>query len=356
MASSTQILITGASGYVSLHAIKLGLEKGYKIRTTTRSESRKAEILSSLTSNGITSEQSESIDFRILDFLSEEGWKEALLGVEVVLHTSSPFPLDSNGIEEEDLMRPSLEGTERLLKLIKENDNIKKLIYLSSISAVYQGNPFKNGTVFDERNWTDLDGRKPVLPFVRAKTLTEKLVWEFDDEQKNQIEVSSVCPVGILGPAIRFPNESNTCSIIRQLLEGAMSALPDLSFGIVDVRDVVSLIYSIIEKPTSITQERRRYIASSGETLTLADISKVLKTELPEHETSKVPTRVAPSFIIKGLSKVNPSLKAIVPELGEKKEFDNEKAKKEFGWEPKSREEAIVSCARELIDRGGAQV
>lgn len=369
--SKPLILVTGGTGYVSLHTIKQGLENGYRIRTTCRSESRKSLITSSLLSSGLSSDLVSSIDIRIADFLSDQGWKESLENVDIILHTATPFPLagrEITALSEEEMIEPSLEGTRRILNLLKDGENhqVKKLIFLSSISCVYLGNPFPQGKTFTEKDWTDLDGKKPTIPFVKAKTLTEKLIWEFDQEQKSKnggsggeklIEISTVLPTGILGEFLRYPNENNTGSIIKQMLEGALPSLLDLTFGVIDVRDLVSLIYFIAQRSPSpspsTTSDQNRYIATSGQTLTLSEISKLLKDELPTEQTSKIPTRVAPSFLVKGLAKLNPSLKAIVPELGEKKEFDGSKAKKEFPeWNPRSREEAILSCARQLIENG----
>jgi nucleoside-diphosphate-sugar epimerase len=48
----------------------------------------------------------------------------------------------------------------------------------------------------------------------------------------------------------------------------------------------------------------------------------------------------------------DPGLKQIAPELNKTKRASGEKARRLLGWEPRSREDAIVATAASLIELG----
>ncbi|MEO0591628.1 MAG: NAD-dependent epimerase/dehydratase family protein, partial [Pseudomonadota bacterium] len=66
----TKVFVTGASGFIAKHILRELLEKGYEVRASVRSETRKAEIEQLFPDAGI--------EFAFLDLGKDEGWSEAL--------------------------------------------------------------------------------------------------------------------------------------------------------------------------------------------------------------------------------------------------------------------------------------
>jgi hypothetical protein len=66
----------------------------------------------------------------------------------------------------------------------------------------------------------------------------------------------------------------------------------------------------------------------------------------------RVPTRGVPSFLVRLLSRFDPSMRQIVGELDRRSEFSAEKAKRLLEWSPRPVEETIVDCAQSLIRQG----
>lgn len=133
------------------------------------------------------------------------------------------------------------------------------------------------------------------------------------------------------------------------MLQGKLLAIPDISWGLVDVRDVASLHLLATTKPEAKVQ-RYSCVTGTGESVTFAEIGGILRAGLGS-KASKAPTKTMPNVLVKIISNVMLQLKTITLELGKRNGHSNEKAKS-LGWRPRPKEEAIVSCGQALIDAG----
>jgi dihydroflavonol-4-reductase len=124
-----------------------------------------------------------------------------------------------------------------------------------------------------------------------------------------------------------------------------MKAIPKISFGIVDVRDVADLH---IRAMTSSAANDQRFLASSGDPLTLHDIALLLKQKLGE-KAKQVSTKVLPNWVVQIAALFNPAAKDLVPQLNRIKNSNNEKANKLLGWSPRSPEEAILASVESIL-------
>ena len=127
-----------------------------------------------------------------------------------------------------------------------------------------------------------------------------------------------------------------------------MPACSKLSFGVVDVRDVADLHIRAMTNPAA---KGERFLAVAGEVTSIVEIAKLLKARLGE-AAKRVPTRQLPNWVLRLAALRDPSLKLILPELGNVKRISNAKAKRVLGWAPRSNEEAIVATAESLVRLG----
>jgi nucleoside-diphosphate-sugar epimerase len=153
-----------------------------------------------------------------------------------------------------------------------------------------------------------------------------------------------VNPVGVFGPVLG-PDYSTSILLVQRLMDGAVPGCPKLSFGVVDVRDVVDLHLRAMTHPAA---KGERFLAVAGEFLWMRDIAQVLKERMGA-DARRVPTRELPNWMVRLASLRDPAIKLILPELGKRKNATNQKARQLLGWTPRSNEEAITSTAESLV-------
>jgi dihydroflavonol-4-reductase len=228
--------------------------------------------------------------------------------------------------DENEMILPAVEGTLRVLRASR-NGGVKRVVITSSFAAV--GYSHKDpDTLITEESWTDPNDRT-LSAYLKSKTLAERAAWDFIKREGGELQLSVVNPVGIFGPLLG-PNLSGGHELLKQLLDGSMKAIPNINFGIVDVRDVADLH---LRAMTSEQANGQRFLAVAGRVLSLHDIALMLKQKLGDQARS-VTTRVLPDFLVRIAALFNPAAKNIVPQLGRIKNATNEKAKTLLGWTP----------------------
>ena len=110
------------------------LNQGYNVRASVRSLSKSGEVRSAVHPHLFDSSNLDSrLTFVELDLEKDSGWEIALKGADVLMHTASPFPLTSPK-DENDLIRPAVEGTLRALRAAK-NAGVKPIIGIEAYVA-----------------------------------------------------------------------------------------------------------------------------------------------------------------------------------------------------------------------------
>ena len=301
------VLMTGGTGFIGLHCLQQLLDKGYKVRTTIRSESRKQEVLEAMKKH---SSNCENLEFYIADLLKDDGWKEAVEGSKYVLHVASPFFLGEP--ENEDVfIKPAVEGTLRVLKACADAD-VQKVVLTSSFAAVGYGHP-REKQVYTEEDWSSVDGE--ISAYAKSKTLAEKAAWEFVEnlEESKKFDLTVINPVAVTGPMLTSDIGSSNDFLLK-LISGSMPACPKIHMGYIDVRDVAKAhIFSMTEEKTN----GERIIVSENE-MFFAEVGKTLN----EAGFKKSPTKELPNFLVKIMSFFVGELKTLLSALDRKGDID----------------------------------
>jgi nucleoside-diphosphate-sugar epimerase len=340
------VLVTGGSGFIGAHCILQLLNAGYRVRTTVRSLKREPEVRAMLQQGGISDPEFLSADrlsFVAADLESDAGWPEAAAGCQYVLHVASPFP---SGVpkHEDELIIPAREGALRVLRASRDA-GVKRVVLTSSFAAIGYGQPPQQAP-FNETNWTNPDA-EDLSAYVKSKTLAERAAWDFIAREGGSLELSVINPVGVFGPALG-PDYSTSILIVQRMMDGAIPGVPNLSFGVVDVRDVASLHLSAMTNPAA---QGERFLAVAGDFVSMLDIAKILKSRMGE-AAHRVPTHQLPDLMVRMASLADPAIKLILPELGKHKNATNEKARRILNWTPRSTEDSIVATTESLLQLG----
>ena len=335
------VLVTGGSGFIGSYCILALLAGGHRVRTSVRNLKREADVRALLKQGG--AEPGDRLSFYAADLESDPGWREAVIDCDYVLHVASPFPATAPK-DENELIVPAREGALRVLRAARDA-GVKRVVLTSSFAAIGYGHTPQQRP-FDETDWTDPNG-SGVYPYVKSKTLGERAAWDFIAAEGRGLELSVVNPVAVLGPVLA-PDYSTSIMVVQRLMDGAMPGCPQLTFGVVDVRDVADLHIRAMTDPAA---KGERFLAVAGDFLSMRDIALVLKRRLGA-AARRVPTRQLPNWLVRIAALTDPTVRQFLPELGKPKNATNAKAKRVLGWAPRSNEEAIASTAESLMQLG----
>jgi dihydroflavonol-4-reductase len=338
-----RVLVTGGSGFVGAHCTATLLEAGYDVRATVRSPARAADVRAQLAVAGID-EPDERLTFAIADLTADTGWDEAVEGCRYVLHVASPFPTRQPK-DPDELIVPARDGALRVLRAARDA-GVERVVQTSSFAAIGYGHP-PTERAFTEEDWTELDSGRPVSPYARSKTIAERAAWTFVEREGGALQLATVNPVGILGPVLG-PDVSSSIELIRLVRDGRLPRLPDVWFGIVDVRDVAALHVLAMTRPEAAGQ---RFLAIAGEVMSAPQVARFIRGRLGEDAGRRVPTKVMPEWMLRVAAPLSRTVRDALPDIGVRRRATSEKARTLLGWEPRSRETALAATVDTLPAR-----
>ena len=336
----TRVLLTGANGYIGRHILLQLLNQGYQVRASVRSLDKTGEIIESLRDHVKDAALIDSnLSFVKLSLDSDVGWNDAMAGIDVLIHSASPVPLVMP-VNEEELIRPAVDGTIRAFKAAK-NAGVKRVILTSSNAAVFGRDLPPGATEFDETMWTDVNHPIGRAAYRRSKTLAERAAWDFVKNEASEIALTTINPTLVIG--VPLDNKfGSSMATIDQLIRGTKRMLPDLRVGIVDVKDVARMHVDAIKIDAT---KGERILASTGN-LSLVEIAKIIKTNNPN---IKVITRRAPTWLLRFIAIFKKEQRPGLLLVGRPNLISNTKARSLFTFNFIPPEVSIIESAKFLI-------
>lgn len=254
------LTLPGGSGFIAAHILKMLLAKGHNVITTVRTSGKAKNIHEAYPELGTDRLRTELVP----DIAVENAFDEVVKipGIEVVLHTASPFHFRATD-PIKDYIEPAVIGTTGILKGIKKfAPQVRRVVVTSSFAAILDDKLVADpSTVFSEESWNpveieDIKGDNRV-GYLASKKLAEKAAWDFVRDEKPNFDLVTVCPPMVYGPVVHHLeglaaiNTSNARIVDAATgvwrAEGKIPAPGVLNW--VDVRDVALAHVLTLEKP-----------------------------------------------------------------------------------------------------------
>lgn len=337
-----KVLISGASGFIASHTIEILLDQGYEIVGTVRDPNNpeKTKHLTSLPG------AAERLTLVAADLNDEAPFDNYTHDVDYVLHMASPYIVNVED-PQRDLVTPAINGTETMLKACAKNPKIKRVVVTSSLAAITD-EP-NSDHVFSESDWNEKSSLTR-NPYFYSKTLAEKAAWNFVNDQKPAFDLVTINPVMVIGPAKTSDmNESN--KVLADMLNGGYPAIIDLTWGIVDVRDVAKAHVLAITSPNA----KGRYLCSA-DTLAMRNAAKILREN--GYANKKLPKMGLDNGFGTALMKLGSYTQPkgvasyLRSHIGRALRLDNSKIQSELGLEFRPVKQSVLDAAADMQQWG----
>jgi nucleoside-diphosphate-sugar epimerase len=156
---------------------------------------------------------------------------------------------------------------------------------------------------------------------------------------------TTILPGAVFGP-IRSTSTVGSVGIVARMLRGQMRGAPKIGLEIVDVRDLADVHLRAMTSPAAAGQ---RFLAT-GEFMWMKDVGQVLHDRLGV-DGKNAPTRELPNIVVRFAARLlDPTLRAVTPSLGRRARHSTDKARQVLDWTPRPAADAVLECARSLIE------
>jgi len=213
----SEVLVTGATGFVGGNLVEALLKKGYSVACLARSTSDTRYL--------------RNMPVRLIagDLENSAKWKDAIGGIETVFHCAALI----KAANREEFFRANQLGTRRLLEALSEgNPSLRHFIHLSSLAAAGPSSP--------DRRLLETDKPNPISWYGESKLESEHEVLKYTDSFR----------VAILRPSTVYgPRDRGTLLLFRMVKMGCLCTPGRFRrrFSLIHVNDLTDAIIRAAE-------------------------------------------------------------------------------------------------------------
>jgi len=306
------VLVTGATGLVGSHLVRLLVERGEQVRVTTRARSRPDNLA------GV------DVDRVTADVLDRRSVRRALRGVERVYHVAG---LTSLRATRDESFRVNVDGT-RIVLQEALRAGVQRAVHVSSVAAI---GPAPRGSTADEKQPFSAGGLD--VPYVHAKR---------EAESEALRAAAAGLPVVIANPAHVFGAGDlyrSSTELVLRFLRRQIPAYVDGALNVVDAEDVARGLVLCAERG----QVGERYILGNRNfTLDrlLADLGRISGVAPPSVKL-RLPAALALAAAFEAMPGRPPITQVEVRAAAQWWAFRSGRARRELGWKPSHHEDTL---------------
>ena len=240
-----QVLVTGASGHIGAHVMRLLRDAGHEVRALLRTNSDRRGL------NGLDYEEA------IGDVMDAEAVAAAVEGVDAVIHLAAVYRTTAR--DEAEIIAPAMSGARNLMDACRQH-GVRRVVYTSSMASV--GFSFDPDALLSGKDWN----HDPHNHYYIAKTRSEQQAQAL--AQEYGIELVVLCPAVVLGPLDFRITPSN--QLVADWLNGKTQTYRG-GLNLVDVRDVAQAHVNALTRG----EPGGRYVVG-GENISVAAVGEML--------------------------------------------------------------------------------
>ena len=339
------VLVTGGSGYVAGWIIKYLLEAGITVRATVRDAGLPDKVAHL---NDLAETLPGKLRLFAADLLKPGAFDQAMQGCELVMHTASPFTLNKTKDPQAAFIQPALKGTRNVLAAVNAASTVKRVVLTSSVAAIFGDfADFEtiDGEAYTEEHWNTTSSETH-QPYNYSKTIAEKEAWKISRDQ-DRWDLVTINPSMVFGPSLTKNTVSGSVSLMKQFGDGTTRfGVPDLTMGVVDVRDVAQAHIQAGFTP----EASGRHIVSAGE-IELIEIGRILRNHFGNRYP--FPKKISPKFVVSLVAPLLGMTRAFVNKnVGYKVRFDNSYSLKDLNLSYRPMKETVIAHFQQLVDDG----
>jgi dihydroflavonol-4-reductase len=213
MGEGSNVLLTGASGFIGSAVARALVEEGFSVRALVRSGSRRDHLVAL------------GVDIVEGSINATESVSAALASRRYLVHVAADYRLWAR--DPKEILAANVEGT-RVVMQAARNAGVERVVYTSSVATV---EPRPDGSAADESAFMPEAAASGA--YQRSKVMAERLVRDMVSEGLPAVIVN---PATVIGPGDTRPTP--TGKIIIAAATGRIPAFVDTGLNLVHVDDV----------------------------------------------------------------------------------------------------------------------